>query len=72
MPVQLASLVQVDINLWYYCGVHGLGVQPTDVTVRPGLKGQGVRVEQQPAEQPGGAPDNLDVRCTLCVEAVST
>ncbi|CAE7331752.1 unnamed protein product [Symbiodinium pilosum] len=46
--------LEVDINLWYYCGVHGLGVQPTDVTVRPGLKGQGVRVEQQPAEQPGG------------------
>ncbi|CAE7221307.1 unnamed protein product [Symbiodinium sp. CCMP2456] len=45
---------QVDVNLWYYSGVHGLGVSPEDVIVKPGLRGEGLRVEQQPPSYPGG------------------
>ena len=49
-----ASYRQVDVNLWYYSGVHGLGVSPEDVIVKPGLRGEGLRVEQQPPSYPGG------------------
>ncbi|CAE6967571.1 unnamed protein product [Symbiodinium natans] len=45
---------QVDINLWYYVGVYGLGKSPLDVVARHGPRGEGLRVEQQPASYPGG------------------
>ena len=48
---------QVDINLWYYVGVYGLGKSPLDVVARHGPRGEGLRVEQQPASYPGGALD---------------